>query len=570
MLEAPNGFWRHALTRAFLATAIFVVFDLADIFRIGDAPKSKTEEILNNILAPFHESKADDKIAIILVNESIMCNIVKITKGNNREKNCTHSNAWPPAYHSYEYIISALADLEPKAVFIDLLFDAQRDTDETWPILLRSLSYTIDPSTEKPASPFIFAATAQTKDKLPLEVNGEGYWPNAPVNWHLSLGPRYPLAVTMEYDHRQHFTPAAMLYCLDGMNRPEVCKDWERAIDDSRPLAPISLRWDDQPSPSQEAWLAYRFGGNTGRPPEPCRAGPEKMGFRESLLQSLEFAKVFLLNQVEERPSEYGPRLYNRCSPYLTLHADQLVWAYQGHKLTKTGQNFGQMRDLLRGRYIFIGLDSASYPDLTFSPIHQTVPGVFQHATALDNLITFGSNYPGHAGTFGPFAADRFFTAALWLVGVLMSAALYRAMLGLGAESGAPHNINSMRYYIISIFILIIAYSMNNLIFRAVLILMILPFFILVIPSNMGNYMNLIKSFALAFLKTLIILIICVLLILFSLVVQIELLNTINVDLFSLLSGFAVLFGLMISPASVNASPAPKVNSRPEGEVHAQ
>jgi CHASE2 domain-containing sensor protein len=50
----------------------------------------------------------------------------------------------------------------------------------------------------------------------------------------------------------------------------------------------------------------------------------------------------------------------------------------------------GELPDIFRDRYVFIGLDLPSVPDTITTPLYAHVPGVMQHAVALENLITLG------------------------------------------------------------------------------------------------------------------------------------------------------------------------------------
>lgn len=52
-----------------------------------------------------------------------------------------------------------------------------------------------------------------------------------------------------------------------------------------------------------------------------------------------------------------------------------------------------QLSDALKDRFVLIGAVVPGQNDLIDSPVHGTIPGVFLHAMALDNLLTFGNNF---------------------------------------------------------------------------------------------------------------------------------------------------------------------------------
>lgn len=61
-------------------------------------------------------------------------------------------------------------------------------------------------------------------------------------------------------------------------------------------------------------------------------------------------------------------------------------------------------RHLLKGRVVMYGADLQSVGDISNSPLHGAIPGVFVHAMALDNLWVFKDRYP-RAIDFNPFSA---------------------------------------------------------------------------------------------------------------------------------------------------------------------
>lgn len=52
-----------------------------------------------------------------------------------------------------------------------------------------------------------------------------------------------------------------------------------------------------------------------------------------------------------------------------------------------------RLHDLLTGRYVMIGAALNGFNDTVLSPVQDVIPGVFMHAMALDNLLTYQGNY---------------------------------------------------------------------------------------------------------------------------------------------------------------------------------
>jgi hypothetical protein len=52
-----------------------------------------------------------------------------------------------------------------------------------------------------------------------------------------------------------------------------------------------------------------------------------------------------------------------------------------------------RLADMLTGRYVMIGAALSGFNDTVLSPVHDAIPGVFMHAMALDNLLTYQDDY---------------------------------------------------------------------------------------------------------------------------------------------------------------------------------
>jgi hypothetical protein len=82
-----------------------------------------------------------------------------------------------------------------------------------------------------------------------------------------------------------------------------------------------------------------------------------------------------------------------RCTYTPTIFADLKHWPMR--TLTDVPAADGQgtvdlPRDLIEDRVVFIGTDLEVYRDRVDAPVHGTLPGVYLHAMAFDNLLRFG------------------------------------------------------------------------------------------------------------------------------------------------------------------------------------
>lgn len=65
------------------------------------------------------------------------------------------------------------------------------------------------------------------------------------------------------------------------------------------------------------------------------------------------------------------------------------------------------LRRLVQGRVVFYGASLAGMSDLVRPPGHEPLPGVYLHAMALDNLLTFGADYRRSEAVLGETRAGR-------------------------------------------------------------------------------------------------------------------------------------------------------------------
>ena len=89
------------------------------------------------------------------------------------------------------------------------------------------------------------------------------------------------------------------------------------------------------------------------------------------------------------------------------------------------------LQDLLGGRFVMIGTNLEGGNDMVTSPVHGDIPGVFMHAMALDNLLTYEGRYKRALEWGLPPALPLFW---LGLLTVLVAHALRVSMGGFAAR----------------------------------------------------------------------------------------------------------------------------------------
>lgn len=87
----------------------------------------------------------------------------------------------------------------------------------------------------------------------------------------------------------------------------------------------------------------------------------------------------------------------NYCGPFDTLQASHVVYG--------TPDLSDSWRSRFSGRIVFYGFDLQGFQDVIRPPTLETdIAGVFKHATALENLLTFGPDYLSDTGRYRGYA----------------------------------------------------------------------------------------------------------------------------------------------------------------------
>ena len=132
------------------------------------------------------------------------------------------------------------------------------------------------------------------------------------------------------------------------------------------------------------------------------------------------------------RLAKDGPRALERDCPYSNTLSAYSLW----------NETSDDVEVLLKGKFVLYGGAFSGTDDWLKSPVHGSIPGVYLHAMALDNLLVFGGNYKRVADhSFG--AGERSVLIAdgliIWL-GVAWYLMISRFSRGR-AERGAQKNV---------------------------------------------------------------------------------------------------------------------------------
>jgi CHASE2 domain-containing sensor protein len=347
----------HYRTRAIIAeTTLAMALFLFDPLGLA-ALKGRTIDNWFEASTQYsYRTKAADRIGVVLIDEDSL----KSWRVD-----------WPVTYEKTAEIVHALACARVIGVFLDFTASKQFNLN----IGEKLLEETIDDSSRtgpdcidgsRPNKIKVFFGKAEaihTPLADWLDRANAAFWLEAnPDDGLYAVGgdtfPEHPLALN-------ETTPAfgIMRSLPDFAATGQSDSDGLCHADDSRPrcwINPIALVWNGTIDPDQGK--VSEIGACRGR-----------IGLFQMLLNLFGFV---------------SDGRYETCPPILTLKGQDL-----SRDRTFIAQN-GDPARALAGRFVFVGTQLSGLNDHVYSPVHGYLPGVYEHAVAFDNLITYGANYP--------------------------------------------------------------------------------------------------------------------------------------------------------------------------------
>ncbi len=384
LLQWPTLSRALVIFAAFVAPA--VLLDVADPFGLSRAVQAYSENLFQKVTSSFYQSAAQERIAVVLIDQHTLAQ---------------RGESWPPRYIYYEEVVRRIARHRPAAIFLDVLIEDRRAYDDSLEPARQALGRTLS---ERGVP--LYVATLDTEGNSvfadvpgvqPTLVGWSGHGDDYPLllgeGHYFSDGGRVPdggahctaeLPATAAFAlYRQLCASGAQSGCPAQLASGDVGAFCEPVVVQwGRNVAPIvrerDLISDSQCVPDHDSW-SNRLAG----------------------------AFASFLAALGSGLDEQALKRNRQPCPYtVTLREEDLASE--------------KARGVLEGRVVMVGLSLAGIHDMVASPVHGQVPGVYLHAMALDNLLTWNADYFKRGDGAG----------SLLLVGALLcwlSAALIRA-----------------------------------------------------------------------------------------------------------------------------------------------
>ncbi|GEQ98936.1 hypothetical protein JCM17844_25730 [Iodidimonas gelatinilytica] len=345
-----------------------------------------SQDAFSKLTGPFHSQDAVDRITVVLIDDAD----IPIWPGESPDN-------WPISHADHLCLLRLILSYEPQSVFADILLAGEREDEGTGPLISFLSAYAQGTSlpddalcgTDVPAfemrPPILFADIPPILDAMGNAETGRVHSrerglradiaksgvERVMVKW-AGYGNLYPFQVP-DGTGGKIMTPAVRMWQA-SLEDERLAADLVQAIETGNDTSglgqPLELMWNARPYPGA-----------------PVPQNMHRCPFGTPSVVGRFFEMLGLLAKGIFHSSAPGTKwdIPQICQTFDTVHASELV----RQDLVAPEQ----LSQRLKGRHVLIGANVSSYPDLIESPVSGLVPGVYLHATALDNLLLYGADY---------------------------------------------------------------------------------------------------------------------------------------------------------------------------------
>ncbi|BDY04162.1 CHASE2 domain-containing protein [Ferrimonas sp. YFM] len=359
-----NRFKVKAVLMALLMAAIFT----SDPFGLQSASESHNETLVNRYLSPFVPDTFADQITVVLIDERFVANTQDI---------------YPVPYSDLARVLKNLNALKSGPIFFDILqhYEHSPGLNRWLNRLRRSDAPVVMASSPK------FDTDARLSDPNSLRHAIAGVSTLGAVSWD-GVGYHYPLV--WEEGGLVRTSAALRLYRIWCQDNGRECEG------DARFQEPMTVRWSNRHAPDQERILNLS---------SQCQQS-KGAAYRQSLSAIFgDLAQGLLSDDDTELSGRYP------CPQILTISAWELM--------EPGALKDPELRNVIENRVVMVGYDLEGLADRVLSPVNGNLPGVFQHAVALENLMLFGDQYWHKPSEFDGWGFG-FFDVVSWFIEFLV------------------------------------------------------------------------------------------------------------------------------------------------------
>ncbi len=398
---------------AFVAIALLAVW--MDPFQWKEISSKASQDLAYRVLiGPLYPTDQRGEITVVLFNEATLKYL---------------GATWPTALGVHAEILKAIHEMGPRAVMVDFIFPDHRN-DPTVTELQEAIRAFKDPI----STPLYFArAEGANLDWIRPDLSEASL---ASVTKPLSDG------VSRTYELCSVFSAdKPMCACVSGPNQFEACPADARVGSPASPVAltaafelfdqdrlpewfdvhrpvPMEVVWSNRLNPINDLWMRKQ-----------TPSGLERLCVDLSTGIADWFRRVFFTS---------GQHSFRQACPYTTT--------VTAHGLLQASED-PRLREIIHGKFVFYGGDLTGLEDTVVPPTHIKLPGVYLHAMALDNLLTFGGDYKRSSFTgLGLDLEAKHFAMTVAVLLALIVVAFVRNEPDMGVDSDKADDAEGLAY----------------------------------------------------------------------------------------------------------------------------
>ncbi|HAS6347179.1 TPA: CHASE2 domain-containing protein [Vibrio vulnificus] len=344
--------------KALITTSLILLVFIVDPLGIRNSASNHYEDHILRLWSPFFSDRVSDQIVVVLIDDQYI----------------ESTNTFPVSYYNLARLLKTISRFEPQSVFYDILQHHEHsDGLERWLSTLASQPFPIFM-----ASNAAYDTPERLSDPNSLRHKIANVAQLAAVSWS-DEGRYYPLSVP--WNGTGMTTVAAAMY-QNWCEQSSQCKSHYLAnMDDA-----LIVQWSNKHAPDQDKFF-----------PLDVSCG------KESLSQWQQFKELLAISLTQgiRDKNDVDETLRKRCPPFLTIAASTLR--------APGAAGSADLKQAIQGKIVLVGYHLTGGVDVVVSPVHGTLPGVYFHAMALDNLVTLQGEYwrsPDDIGLFNLSIAD--------------------------------------------------------------------------------------------------------------------------------------------------------------------
>lgn len=373
------AFNQTVLVRAVITTAMILFAFVVDPLGVRNAAEKHYEDHILRLWSPFYTDDVSQDVTVILIDDTFL----------------RQTEKYPVTYRNLSNLLRVISAHKPQAVFFDILQHYEHSPRlDRWLKTLGSQEFPVFMSSDTD-----YDTESILSDETSLRYKISKVSQLTAVSWS-GYQHYYPLYV--DWNGNKSETAAMSLYqvwCEEEKGRCSSLVERSNSFSD-----PMMVQWTNKFDSKQNNYfpLSHECGQVSN----------------SQFSQFWELLKLSLTQGVQsDKTLDEGLR--QRCPPFLSVSAAKL--------LESGALKSESLRRAIENRLVLVGYFLPGGTDIVRSPVHGSLPGVYYHAMALDNLINLDTDYwhvPEKIGLFSLSLAD--IVEILVQVGVLFLVIWYR------------------------------------------------------------------------------------------------------------------------------------------------